>query len=696
MADTTNHNVGLVRVMTPEQVNQQKLDAEKDILATPDPEPVQLSLCGYIEKCWEEARNDKRQNVEPQMLKNMRQIAGIYEPDMLNAIRDAEAPEYFIMLTDAKCRAAKAWLKEVLCQPGHKPWDIDPTPSPQLPPDAMQAIRQQFVSEMFSAIAATVGQSQGNFDPMQVFSGVQALVPKFEDELDTLIKQESKRRTEKLRDRIDDDLTEGGWYQAIADFIGDVVDMKAGFIKGPVPRKEPTIEIAGGTNGPYKINVVERFVDRYERRSPFNIYPQPGSKNVQDGYLIDLISLKPKDLVALKGIPGFHDDEIDAVLEEYRAGGLHEWVTFDSDKLSIEQKPTDSTRLSGNIDCLEFWGCVQGQMLLDWGMKSTHIPDPLMEYDVCAWKIGTHLIGALLNPDPLKQKPFHKVSYKEKPDCFWGDGLPEVIVDPQRACNSAARAIIHNIGVASGPQVEVNKDRLAPGESTKIWPWRTWLTTDDQMTGNKALNFYAPPMVVERLIMVFNFFSKIADDHSVPGYAHGDAQVGGAGNTASGLSMLMTQAAKGIKNLIGDIDLKIITSTVKAQFYKTIQKVQNLGLIPDFKIVAKGALALMEKEQQAIRRIEFLQMTNNPVDIQLMGSDGRKYLLKTAARAMDLEEDRLLPDHVQTQPMLPAQNMASQPSPETLDQAGNPVVGAGVRQFNSGPNPGVNNATPAQ
>jgi len=40
-----------------------------------------------------------------------------------------------------------------------------------------------------------------------------------------------------------------------------------------------------------------------------------------------------------------------------------------------------------------------------------------------------------------------------------------------------------------------------------------------------------------------------------------------------------------------------------------------MGIIPDFKIVAKGATALLEKEQQAIRRIEFLQMTNNPTDI---------------------------------------------------------------------------------
>jgi len=62
-----------------------------------------------------------------------------------------------------------------------------------------------------------------------------------------------------------------------------------------------------------------------------------------------------------------------------------------------------------------------------------------------------------------------------------------------------------------------------------------------------------------------------------------------------------------------------------------------------------------------------------------MGPDGRKYLISTAGQSMDLEVDRLLPDNGAMPGGLPGQNMASQASPETLDQAGNPVVGQGAR-----------------
>jgi hypothetical protein len=640
---------------------------------------VQDNLSGYIRSCWSDAKREKI-NVEDQMLKNMRQISGQYEADILSAIKSADAPEYFMMLTDTKCRAIEARIKEILCQPGYKPWDIEPTPSPELPEDVVNVIRQQFISQTFQSIATTIASNQGQIDPMQVFGMVRSMIPQFEEEMQKLIKKEARKRTEKIKVKVDDALTEGGWYQAIEEFIKDVV-LKTGFIKGPVKRKEPSLKVGVGKNGKYEVKVVDQIIDKYERRSPFNIYPQPKSTGINDGYLIDLIRLKPKDLEALKGVTGFDSDKIDLVLQEFRAKGLREWLSFESEKISIEGDQVNTLYAGENIDCLEFWGTVQGQKLIDWGMNGEKL-EPLQEYDICAWLIQYHVIGTILNPDPLNKKPFNKVSYKEKADCFWGDGLPELIVDDQRGCNAAARAIIQNVAIASGPQVEVNSDRLAPGESAKITPWRVWQTTNDQMETGKAINFYAPPMVVERLIGVFNFFSKLADEHSgVPAYAHGDPQVGGAGNTASGLSMLISQSATGTKGLIKDIDRLIIAPTVTAQFYIEIQDHENIGIVPDFKIRATGATALLAKEQQSIRRVEALQMTNNPVDVALMGPEGRKYLLKAAFRALDMEEDRAVPDG-QTNPGIQGQNMAPQPGAQTLGPDGQPAQGTDFRQFN--------------
>jgi hypothetical protein len=80
-----------------------------------------------------------------------------------------------------------------------------------------------------------------------------------------------------------------------------------------------------------------------------------------------------------------------------------------------------------------------------------------------------------------------------------------------------------------------------------------------------------------------------------------------------------------------------------------------------------------------------MAQTNNPVDVQIMGPKGRKYLLKTTARSLDLEESKVVPDD-ELQNLLQAAALPSQPNPQTLGMDGNPnSVGQDFRQFNSSP-----------
>ena len=124
-----------------------------------------------------------------------------------------------------------------------------------------------------------------------------------------------------------------------------------------------------------------------------------------------------------------------------------------------------------------------------------------------------------------------------------------------------------------------------------------------------------------------------------PAFAHGGQDVKGAGDTASGLSMLMTSAARGIKGVIKTIDRNIIEKAVERQYDLNIEKVENAALVADFKIQAKGSSSLIAKEQQAIRRDEFLDTVSSKPDRlrDHVGSEGLKYLVKDTARAMELD-----------------------------------------------------------
>ena len=95
----------------------------------------------------------------------------------------------------------------------------------------------------------------------------------------------------------------------------------------------------------------------------------------------------------------------------------------------------------------------------------------------------------------------------------------------------------------------------------------------------------------------------------------------------------------------------------------------------DFKVVAKGAIGLIHKETLQMRRNEFLMATANPIDSQIVGPEGRAYLLRELARGLQMDTEKIVPDaqameqqRVQALAMQLAQQMvqemqAQQPAP---------------------------------
>jgi len=635
-------------------------------------------LGSYIRKAWSLAKEAKVKVTE-QMIKNRRQSDGEYEPDKLADIRQMGLSEVFMNITSTKNRSAIAWIKDILFQPGQTPWDIEPTPIPKLSEEAEMMAMNIFMDEASKLISGLL-RSGNPTNPLELISMAQSLAPEFKKRFKKLELEVARERAAQMKLKIEDQFVEGHYYEALSDMIYNVVVLGTGFLKGPMLRKrkvrklivDPKTLKTEYTDG-------DEFIPEYDSRSPFDIFPGPGATGINDTYLIDRLSFTRTELQAMIGLPGFDEAAIRDVLEEYKQGGLREWTYDEAERLEVEGRDLSTVHDWDKIDCLEFWGAVPGELLREWGMTEEEIPDE--DYNICAWMIGDPILKVALNPDPLGNKPFYKASFVEIPGRFWGMGLPETIADAQAVCNAVARAIVNNVGIGSGPQVELNVDRLAPGESDQIWPWKVWRVTRDMMAGGKAMEFYQPPNIAPSLIAVYNTFSKIADEHcGVPSYAHGDPMVGGAGNTASGLSMLMTQAARGIKAVIKTIDEKVIAPSAEAQYYFNYMIDEAQEYIGDVKIVAKGSASLLAKEQKALRLSEFARSTANPIDMQITGMEGRRYILKETAKSLDLEVDKVVPD-MDTITPIPTPGMAPLPGPQTLDVAGNPAQGAGLELF---------------
>jgi hypothetical protein len=603
--------------------------------------PVIQQLAGYIRQKWTTARMAKEQTAELKMLKSLRARRGEYDPDKLAQLREQGSSTIYMMLTSNKCRAASSWLRDTLVTTSEdKPWTITPTPMPDLPPNLVTSIMQQAEMEVQSLYMA--GQPPSD-------QQVRERLLEMKDMAHSHLKDMAQRMADNMDNKMFDQLEEGDWHDAFSMFLDDITTFPSAFLKGPVVRKRPKMKWVPGQNGQYALDVRDELSMEWERVDPFNIYPAPDASTVEDGYLIERHKLHRADLQALIGVEGYSDGAIRAVLDEYGRGGLRDWIYVDMNKAAAEGKSTMGVQQNPSelIDALQFWGNVQGTVLREWGMDEHEIPDPLLDYAIEAWVIGHWVIKAVVNPDPLGRKPYYKASYEEIPGAYWGNSVADLCRDTQDICNAAARALVNNMGIASGPQVVYNVDRLPQGENlTQMYPWKVWQVTSDPMAGSAApMQFFQPSSLAQELMMIYEKFSILADEYTgIPRYMTGDSPSGGAGRTASGMSMLMSNAGKAIKQVVSNIDKNVIEPVIERLYFYNMRYAEDPDLKGDVQIIARGAASLIIKEQAQMRQNQFLQIAlSSPVVQQVVGVEGIAELLRQGAKTLDLNPDKIVP-----------------------------------------------------
>ena len=618
-------------------------------------QPVIQGLAAHVRERWDSARIAKRQ-LEERMLQCLRQRNGEYDPEKLQEIKEQGGSDIFINLTSVKCRAATSWLRDTLLGTGtDKPWGLDATPEPDLPPEVVQGLMADMAAQLETIMAS------GQMPPSE--EQLREIAQQMKDSAMAKLREEAKERVGRMERKMEDQLVEGGWTKALNEFLDDIVTFPYAVLKGPVKRKRKTLQWKNG-----KLVPVESIRNEWERVDPFYLYWAPWAWELNDGYVIERHRLTADELQALIDVPGYNSDAIRTVLNDFGSMGMKQWLWTDASKAQAEGKYVTEAIISGDlIDALQLWDSVKGSLLLEWGLTSKEIPDPALNYPCEVWLIGNVVIRAVLNYDPLGRKPYYLTSYENVPGAVDGKGVTDLCRDSQAMVNASGRALANNMGISSGPQVGVNVSRLPPGEDvTEMYPWKIWQFQSSEFNdGSQPLQFFQPGSNANELMAVFEKFSARADeDTMIPRYMTGE-NTPGAGRTSSGLSMLISNAGKGIKQVISNIDQNVIVPAIERLYQDNLRYAQDPDLIGDVNIVAKGASSLVIKEAEAIRRQEFLTLVlNSPVAQQIVGMDGAAELLREQARNLSGNPDRIVPNR----PVLTAMQNLQQQNAQLQEQ----------------------------
>ena len=642
----------LLRVVSNSDLDTRRaleIDAAESLAESPD-DVRMIALAAHIKTQFQHFRWHRNQQQFPDRYLNaLRAYNGEYSPQKRQQIGEFGGSDVYARLTTIKCRGASALLRDVYLNSSH-PWDIEPTPDPVLPEGVEESISQLVESEAMGMMqhGEMPSPAQLTERESQLMAGARMATRKKAVE-------EAKHARTKLQDL----LAEGGFYTALGEFLTDLPIFPMACIKGPVVKNKKRIKwVNGGLISTYQP------VMTWCRVSPFDLYFTPGASKIEDADVIERIRLSRADLNACIGLAGYNDDNIKAVLDDYEHG-FADWLDEkDTERQHAEGKENPHLNRSELIDTLEYHGNVRGKWLREWGFTNKQVADEFKDYFITAWMIGRYIIKVQINPNPKARPPYYISSFEKVPGSVLGNPLTETLADIQDVANASLRSLVNNMAMASGPQVVVNEERLSPTVNPdSLYPWKRWRTVSDPMGMDQRdpITFFQPNSNSQELLGVYKSMVDIADEVSaIPRYITGSARTGGAASTASGLSMLMNNASKVLQNVAASIDNDVIAPLLEDLYHMIMLTDGGKTFRGDEQIVVRGATVAMQKEQDRMRRLEFLQMTANPIDMEIVGMKGRASVLSSIAEDLGLPHEEIVPNAEQMQDRMDAQNQQQQ------------------------------------
>ena len=625
---------------------------------------VQDELVKFVCDAYKEAKEHKDSTgASARLIRNLRAKLSQYAPEDADMVKGIDV---YIGLCALKQRSAESWLIDIGLNNIEAPWTLEATPEPDLPDRLKEQVIDMLISEL---------------PTMNSYAALKDRTTQLKSAVQQLSKEAAEKSVRRMETKIKDQMLEGNWLDTYKSFISYLTTYPTAMMRGPILVGKPVAKWDKD-----ELKVEQGSILNFRVISPFNAFPSPNATDPQNGsYFIEEVDYTQADLHALIGVNTFHSENIRKALEAYSEG-----YRGDDAERAEENSLLEKLNLRGcktDIRIKIYNGVVQGKLLIN---KGVMVKDPQKFYEAEIWVAGDYLIRAVLNPNPLGKRPIYGTSFAKVEGKFWGQSPIDLVYDVERTCNAATRAIIRNMGYSSGPIGEVVEERLADTDSTDdVAPYKIFRVGPDITgTGAPAFKFHNVGSIANELMGVFERYMKVADDLSmVPAYVLGNPQVAGAGRTLGGLSMMMGNAAKGIKNSQLNVDRDVISEAVESMYMFNMKTSKDMSIKSDARVIARGATGLLQRELAQTRTVEVLQLLTPYAQGGLLPQEIIVEMLRNVLRNTGMDIDKFLPDPNDSFNMKELAGLLG-PQVEAFNRGtGSPVPLPPQSQPNTAPNP---------
>jgi len=216
-----------------------RVATNEDIKAAEAPPPIEQDqvvdghLAGHVRRSWETNKLFK-QKISLRLLRCLRARRGLYSPAEVAQMEQTGGLNFvWVDLTETKCRAASAWIREVLMPVGERPWMLEPTPLPDLPIENDKAIIRKAAVEARATMEKIFATGGGVLEQEEFEALAAEIKEQLADEVKARVEKEARKRSDRMTKKLADDMDEGGWEAAMDAFIEHFVTYPTAVLKGP-------------------------------------------------------------------------------------------------------------------------------------------------------------------------------------------------------------------------------------------------------------------------------------------------------------------------------------------------------------------------------------------------------------------------------------------------------------------------------
>lgn len=439
---------------------------------------------------------------------------------------------YFIPFTRRYVNAGVSKVQEILLAPDEKPFDMKPTPVPELAhqledhrqveQNGTRLERDPTPKELNPGSGGTPEHPLPLMDAPQADTSQAPGKPLTYAELAAEKMQAAVKATEGAATRIHDSMVECRFNMHDRRVIQDGGRIGTGIMKGPIPELSRSVvaqkqKLDTGEEVEV-IEIRETIVPSAKRVSPINFYPDPGcGENIQEGaHCWERDDLSRSALQRLAKMPGYSQRAVAQVLKEKPIRVVDKSQYEHMLQGAVDQLPYEAWFFYCSLKKEEY-ALIQRDM----NQPDTDDLDELEDVFVQGTIVNDQVIQLVRQPNEKSgQFPYHIFNWLHREGFWAGIGIAEQGMPAQRIINAAVRRLIDNAGYSAGMQLFIDQDLVEPapieGESNnwklqaiKVWRKKAGVMVDDM---RKAMHVIQFPNAQAQLSWIIEFAIRLYEE----------------------------------------------------------------------------------------------------------------------------------------------------------------------------------------